>query len=155
MKDKQTEPVKLTTINTQFESDMLLAILEDNGIPAYRQHQGSGGYMAIYMGYSVFGSDIYVNAADYEKAKELLDLLESEEGSEGFGDSSLPTQDEVEDNQWDNDGDEDSDSGEPLSKKDDPRYRFCIFFIRILLVFILGSIAISAVAALYQLFSLL
>lgn len=151
MGNKQTDgmqPVKLATINTQLESDMLLALLDDNNIPAYRQHQGSGGYMAIYMGYSVFGSDIYVNASDYEKARELLDLLES-------GDDALPVEDETENGDEEEDSGEDSDSGDTLTKKDDPRYRFTVFFVRILLIFILGSMAVSAISVLYTLFSLL
>ena len=37
-----------------------------------RGDEGSGDYLKIYMGYSMFGESLYVRAADYERAKELL-----------------------------------------------------------------------------------
>jgi hypothetical protein len=52
---------------------MFTALLTDENIPWFIKDRGTGGYMKIYMGYSIYGQDIYVGSEDYDKAKELLD----------------------------------------------------------------------------------
>lgn len=64
-------PVKLTSV-TRLEAEMIANMLGEYEIPCYVKDQESGGYMNIYMGFSVYGSEIYVKESDLEKAKILL-----------------------------------------------------------------------------------
>ncbi len=63
----------LVSTNDRVQEMMIAGLLEDAQIPFLTRENGSGGYMKIYMGFSVFGSEIYVSQQDYERAKELLD----------------------------------------------------------------------------------
>jgi hypothetical protein len=58
----------------QLDATMITGLLEDAGIPSYIKDRGIGGYLKIYMGYTIYGQDIYVNQESYDKAKELLDF---------------------------------------------------------------------------------
>lgn len=95
-------PVKLASFSGGLQADMLEGLLKDLGIPVLRRKLGSGGYMQAYMGFSVFGEELYVDEADYERAKEVLGLLETDDG-------------ETEPDKWDDGGSEEtcesSDSG--------------------------------------------
>ncbi len=51
---------------------MLIEALNEEGIPAYSQTDGSGEYMEIYMGTSLFGEDIYVDESDAARAEEII-----------------------------------------------------------------------------------
>lgn len=64
--------VKLTSADTNINAELILGVLRNNNIPCYSKEPGSGGYMSIYMGYSIYGKDIYVHKDDYERAEELL-----------------------------------------------------------------------------------
>lgn len=66
------EGVKLTSADNNINAELILGVLRNNNIPCYSKEPGSGGYMSIYMGYSIYGKDIYVDKDDYEQAKELL-----------------------------------------------------------------------------------
>ena len=57
------------------DADMITETLNDRGIPAYSESKGSGDYMNIYMGTSMFGNDIYVNEKDEDRAKEIVAVL--------------------------------------------------------------------------------
>jgi hypothetical protein len=59
---------------SQLDATMITGLLEDAGIPSYIKDRGIGGYLKIYMGYTIYGQDIYVNQESYDKAKELLDF---------------------------------------------------------------------------------
>lgn len=72
------EPQLLYSSSDQMQAVMVISLLEDAKIPILVKDVGSGGYMKIYMGYSVFGSDIYVDKYDYPAAKELLDTYMEE-----------------------------------------------------------------------------
>ena len=69
---KGMKPIKIYSCADRIQADMIVEALNENGIPAYTESQGSGGYMNIYMGTSVFGTDIYVDEADTAQAKEIL-----------------------------------------------------------------------------------
>lgn len=72
----QSGPGNLTLLvstNDRVQEMMIAGLLEDAQIPFLTRENGSGGYMKIYMGFSVFGSEIYVSQQDYERAKKLLD----------------------------------------------------------------------------------
>ena len=66
------KPVKVYSCAKRFQADMLIEALNKEGIPAYSQTDGSGEYMEIYMGTSLFGEDIYVDESDAARAEEII-----------------------------------------------------------------------------------
>jgi hypothetical protein len=70
-----TNPIKLKSAVNNIEAELIINLLHNNNITCYKKSKGSGGYMNIYMGYSVYGEDIYVDKSDYEKATQLLDEI--------------------------------------------------------------------------------
>lgn len=66
------KPVKVYSCAKRFQADMLIEALNEEGIPAYSQDDGSGEYMEIYMGTSLFGEDIYVDESDAARAEEII-----------------------------------------------------------------------------------
>lgn len=74
-------PVKLTSTDNAVNADMIAELLKGQGIACYVKDLETGNYMSICMGYSVFGKEIYVDAEDYEKAKQLLAEIASEENT--------------------------------------------------------------------------
>lgn len=74
--DTGRELVALTTPQSALETEMLQDLLWQEHIPALvRDAAGVGGYMKIYMGYSVYGETIYVQRQDLARAQELLQGL--------------------------------------------------------------------------------
>lgn len=69
------EPVLLTTVSSNYQLGLVKSILEEHEIPCLAQDRASGGYMRVYAGGSIFGTDIYVSPDNLEKARELLDIL--------------------------------------------------------------------------------
>lgn len=76
------KPVKVYSSAERIEADMLVMALKDNHISAYRQGVGSGGYLDIYSGNSVFGEEIFVDEADVQAAKEIIEGIVGKEASE-------------------------------------------------------------------------
>ncbi|WP_097015798.1 DUF2007 domain-containing protein [Anaerocolumna aminovalerica] len=70
-----TNPVKLKSAVNNIDAELIINLLHNNNITCYKKSRGSGGYMNIYMGYSVYGEDIYVDKNDYEKAEQLLNEI--------------------------------------------------------------------------------
>lgn len=68
-------PVKLVSASDGIQADLIAGMLKEQGIPVMRKKLGSGGYMQVYMGFSVYGEEIYVDEADYEQAAEVLGVL--------------------------------------------------------------------------------
>ncbi len=94
MIDNKTEPCILASNLSQLDTTMITALLEDSGIPSFIKDHGSGGYMKVYMGYTIFGQDIYVGQNDYEKAKSILDFyLCSSQNSEAEDISQMMDED--------------------------------------------------------------
>lgn len=90
MEEKRlNDPVKLTSAATRVEAEMMEKMLEEYGIPCFIKDLESGGYMNIYMGYSVFGSEIYVREGDLERAKSLLEEQAQTAGPEQTGDERI------------------------------------------------------------------
>ena len=84
-------PVKIYSCADRVDADMITETLHDRGIPAYSESKGSGDYMNIYMGASMFGNDIYVNEKDADRAKEIVAALTlSLEGREDAEDADIP-----------------------------------------------------------------
>ena len=64
--------IKIFNAQDAIEAEEIIALLKENGIPAYRQN-ASGGVTAHSMsGFSLYGVDIFVGEADEEKAKRLI-----------------------------------------------------------------------------------
>ena len=64
--------IKIYNAQDAIEAEEIVALLKENGIPAYSQN-ASGGVAAHSMsGFSLYGVDIFVDEADAEKAKRLL-----------------------------------------------------------------------------------
>ncbi len=76
------KPVKVYSSAERIEADMLVMALKDNHISAYRQGVGSGGYLDICSGNSVFGEEIFVDEADVQAAKEIIEGIVGKEASE-------------------------------------------------------------------------
>ncbi len=66
------KPVKVYSCAKRFQADMIIEALKSEGIPAYSQSDGSGEYMEIYMGTSLFGENIYVDENDAHRAEEII-----------------------------------------------------------------------------------
>lgn len=78
MRKKQTvgKLVPLTNVQTSMEAEMLQDILQQEQIPVMIKDEGSGGYMKVYMGYSIYGETLYVSASDYPRAREIMLALQ-------------------------------------------------------------------------------
>lgn len=84
-KDKYEDKVELVLLRSlvdNYEMDLVSGLLEEANIPFIVKERGSGGYMKIIGGSSVFGTDIYVDKEAYEKAEEVLDVIEWDEEEE-------------------------------------------------------------------------
>lgn len=68
-------PVRLTETADGIEADLLMGVLKEEGIAAYKRPLESGGIMNAYMGFSIFGAEILVDEEDYEAAAKLLDEI--------------------------------------------------------------------------------
>ena len=84
------KPVKVCSCADRVQADMITETLNEQGIPAYSESKGSGDYMNIYMGTSMFGNDIYVNEEDVERAKEIISVLTSEIDSADTEEAGTP-----------------------------------------------------------------
>jgi len=68
------KPCKLISVSDHTEAAMIGARLDDAGIPFFTEDHGCGGYLKLYMGFTVYGEDIYVDIDNYDMAKELIDV---------------------------------------------------------------------------------
>lgn len=83
------KPVKVYSCAKRFQADMIIEALKSEGIPAYSQSDGSGEYMEIYMGTSLFGENIYVDENDARRAEEIIrGITLPADDSEDLSDSS-------------------------------------------------------------------
>lgn len=78
-KAEAMNPIKILSTGSEIDAELIINLLRNNNIPCFKKSKGSGGYMNIYMGYSVFGEDIYVDERDYEVALEIVNDLQGEE----------------------------------------------------------------------------
>ena len=70
-------PVKLASVADHIQADMMEALLVDSGISVYRKSLKSGGAMQAFMGFTIFGEELYVDQADYERAARLMEVFEN------------------------------------------------------------------------------
>lgn len=67
------EMISLKTVYNSVELNFIENLLDENNIPYILQDRGSGGYMRIYSGFSVYGTDVLVEKSMLEKAKDIVD----------------------------------------------------------------------------------
>lgn len=72
MEDKIT---KIFNAADQIQAEMIHDHLKQNGIETMSKQPGTGEYMSIAMGYSVYGTDIYVREDQKAKAEALINEL--------------------------------------------------------------------------------
>ena len=84
--EKQEIKLKLlTTVSDFTESQMIVGLLKDEGIPVLVKDLGLGGFMKVTMGYTVFGRELYVSETDFERAAELVKAFFDRDADGGDG----------------------------------------------------------------------
>ena len=66
---------KIFNAADQIQAEMIHDHLKQNGIETMSKQSGTGEYMSIAMGYSVYGTDIYVREDQKAKAESLINEL--------------------------------------------------------------------------------
>lgn len=67
--------MKLKRAANEIELSIIRGILEDNSIPYIVQDYGPGGHIRITAGTSLYGADVMVEEAVFDKAKALLESI--------------------------------------------------------------------------------
>jgi hypothetical protein len=124
------DPVKLTSVATEVEAQVLMNLLLHNQISCFKKSKGMGGYMNLYMGYSVYGEDIFVDKADYSLAMEILDSLSDNE-------------DYVIESEYEKEIEQESEQETEQGNGSIPFYRKPQIVARIILVLMVGSVILS------------
>lgn len=71
--EKAMKPTKIFSASDKYQAEMILGLLKNNEIPCYRKAPGSGDYMDVYAGNSMYGENIFVDEADADRARRLID----------------------------------------------------------------------------------
>lgn len=71
------DAVPIKFVQNQTEAELIMNLLRDNDIQCFSKSSETIDSIKIYMGYSIYGEDIYVDRADYQKAHELIDFLDN------------------------------------------------------------------------------
>ncbi len=87
--------VKIKSVANNIEAELIMNLLKNNNIQCLKKSREAGDYMNIYMGYSIFGEDIYVNDKDCDAALELLNSLSDDES---LTDNYVSTESSIENN---------------------------------------------------------
>lgn len=83
------EMIKVYNAENEFEANMLIVALEEEGIASYQRESGVGEWMTITQGFSVYGNDIYVAEDDEQRANEIIKTaLEASKSNLGEEDNS-------------------------------------------------------------------
>jgi hypothetical protein len=135
-------PVKVASVANSIEANLILNLLQSNDIQCLKKDIGSGSYMNLYLGFSVFGEDIYVDEKDSQRAKSLINDI-TEKNSKQFSEGkAVDGNEEAEDVPGNNasSGEMDSDTSfqEEDSYSDYAFYRNPRILARIFLIAILG-----------------
>lgn len=78
----EIELVVLASPNTEYELSVIKSLLEDNNIPYIIKDKGAGGYMRIYTGSSMFGTEILVEKSQLEQSLHILEEFPWDDGDE-------------------------------------------------------------------------
>lgn len=68
----ELKEVKIASFDNDIIAEMLIEILEDNGIVVHSIYQGMGSAGLLYFGASQTGVELYVAEDQFDKAKALL-----------------------------------------------------------------------------------
>ncbi len=79
---KQEGLALVATIYNPAELAVIGSVLNSANIPFLAKDRGAGGMMKVVMGYSLYGTDIFVREEDAEMALELLAPVEDAEGEQ-------------------------------------------------------------------------
>jgi len=116
------KPTFLCSLADDVSAGVLIATLEENGIPVLLKKPGAGEYMAIYMGMNVFGIDVYVPARMLESAQVMLYdvVFHDSETADQFDDSADQFDDSADqfDEEYDEEYDEDFETEMDRSDRD-------------------------------------
>jgi len=73
------EPALLANIADETELGMAAELLEQAGIPYYAKKRENGEYLQIVLGRTMFGTELYVDRRELERAKDVIGVLGGEE----------------------------------------------------------------------------
>lgn len=78
--NESISPCFLISVSNEIQAKFIESVLNEADIPFFTKDRECGAYLKVYMGFSVFGMDIYVAESNYIRAKELVhdDLFEPE-----------------------------------------------------------------------------
>ena len=76
------EPVLLVTIDGHLEAEMLLSLLNEQQIPAFKKSRDAGAYFPIATGTNSLGVEIFVPQQLLEQAQEVAETVFPPEGWE-------------------------------------------------------------------------
>ncbi|TJX67923.1 DUF2007 domain-containing protein [Soehngenia saccharolytica] len=80
-KEKQEINLKLLIkTSDRIMLSLIESILKENGIPYILKDKGTGGYLKIITGASIYDTEVLVSDKDFEKARELVDLVTKSDG---------------------------------------------------------------------------
>lgn len=75
----EVKEVLLLETEDEFKYITVKQILDDNNIPYIIKDKGSGGYMRLISGYSIYLKGIFVSSEDYKQAYNLVkEFIEKE-----------------------------------------------------------------------------
>lgn len=72
---EEKELVRIATVNDKIQADMMVNLLMEEGINAFKQPISCVDYMDSYIGYGTAGEDIVVQKKDAVRAKELVNEI--------------------------------------------------------------------------------
>lgn len=72
MSSNDTKMVKICNVSDQMQAELLSSVLRENHIPCFSKKTGSGEYLTVSMGFSVYGEDLYVPEQEKEKALGII-----------------------------------------------------------------------------------
>ncbi|MBQ9079750.1 MAG: DUF2007 domain-containing protein [Clostridia bacterium] len=72
----------LTTVYDNEQLAVLRSILDDGGIPYMTKERGSGSSVKIIMGFSMYGTDIFVKREQLDEARALLEATAASDNDE-------------------------------------------------------------------------
>jgi hypothetical protein len=71
------DPVKVFSTRGGMETEMILNLLRNNGIQCFNEGNFLGGNTKTIRGSETFGSDIFVDKSDYQRAFDLISEVKS------------------------------------------------------------------------------
>ena len=66
--------VKVATVDSVVELEMIQELFEENGIAVKVQHRETGGFLTLYAGITSYGIDLYVPEHQAEQAAEIYSV---------------------------------------------------------------------------------